>query len=381
MINLSTVYTGNAIGVALMLTLFFSNRGRLTGDRDLMTIFRMIVIAITACICDAITYTIDGIPGIASTIINYVSNSWLYLANMLVARIWLQFVSDHLNESVGKVVKNILNSLFAFAVLCLPVNIFVPIVFSVENNVYTRGPFYFIFVLIAALYMAESVVLYYKSKKHIGVYTLFSVYIFLIPVVLGIVIQSTFYGVSVIWPSICVAIAGVMSAMKNEVIFMDRLTGIYNRVYLEFLQKDLTNRREAYVTGMMIDLNDFKSINDKFGHAAGDEALIITANTLRKTVGSLGSVMRYAGDEFVILINTVDDEVVDKTIRNIKRAFEDFNNSGKKPYKLSVSIGYSALDLKNQTMNDFMNTIDKKMYENKASYYRATGISRRKNEN
>ena len=378
--NLATVYTGNAIGVALLLTLFLSNRGRLTGDRDLKTIFKMIVIAITACICDAIACTVDGLPGVMNAIINYAVNSWLYLANMLVARIWLRFVSDHLNTKVNKAVRIVLNSLFAFAVLCLIVNIFVPIVFSINNNVYTREWFYFIFVLIAALYMGESVGLYYKSKKHHGVYRLFSVYTFLIPVVLGIVIQSTFYGISVIWPSICIAIAGVMSAMKNEIIFMDKLTGIYNRVYLEYLQEDLNNHKDAYVTGMMIDLNGFKSINDKFGHAAGDEALIITANLLRKTVGDLGSVMRYAGDEFVILINTVDDEVVDKTIRSIRRAFDDFNATNKKPYKLSVSIGHSALDLKNQTMNDFMNTIDKKMYENKASYYRATGMNRRSSD-
>ncbi|MCQ2465888.1 MAG: hypothetical protein MJ166_00005, partial [Clostridia bacterium] len=58
--------------------------------------------------------------------------------------------------------------------------------------------------------------------------------------------------------------------------------------------------------------------------------------------------------------------------------WEHVTDTQEKPYKLSISIGYAALDLKNQSMNDFMNTIDKKMYENKAAYYEARGNDRRK---
>lgn len=375
---LSTVYTGNALGVALLLTLILGNTSRLSGDRDLRTLIKIMFIAISGCVMDAVSYTVDGHSGFIYTVLIYVSNSWLYFANMLVGKLWVTFVIDHIKVTMEKRTRVFLNVLFYFAVACLIINIFYPIVFEIKDNVYDRKFLYFIFVLIAGLYMAESVVLHYRAKKRRGGYSLFSVYIFLVPVVIGIVIQSLFYGISVIWPSICIALAGVMSAMKNEIIFKDRLTGIYNRVYLEYVQKDLSLRKEAYVTGMMIDLNDFKSINDKFGHAAGDEALIIAADIFCKTIGDLGSVMRYAGDEFVILINTVDDDKVSSVIENLNRALKAFNDTQEKPYKLSISIGYAALDLKNQSMNDFMNTIDKKMYENKAAYYEARGNDRRK---
>ena len=54
----------------------------------------------------------------------------------------------------------------------------------------------------------------------------------------------------------------------------------------------------------------------------------------------------------------------------IRLAIEEFNKTDEKPYRLSASYGHASLDLKNQTMNDFMNTIDRKMYENKTLTYR-----------
>lgn len=64
----------------------------------------------------------------------------------------------------------------------------------------------------------------------------------------------------IVWTSIAIAIAGVMIALKNEIIFLDHLTGLYNRVYLEFLQKQDNTKKDAWVSGIMIDLNGFKQI-------------------------------------------------------------------------------------------------------------------------
>ena len=60
-------------------------------------------------------------------------------------------------------------------------------------------------------------------------------------------------------------VAGIMTALKNEIIFTDCLTGLYNRVYLEFLHKRACNKKDCWVSGIMIDLN--KQINDNYGHA------------------------------------------------------------------------------------------------------------------
>ena len=128
----------------------------------------------------------------------------------------------------------------------------------------------------------------------------------------------------------------------------------------------------------MLDLNDFKRINDEFGHFVGDEALVATTQILQKAVGSLGIVIRYAGDEFIVLINTQDDTVIQKCIEKIQNSFELFNSRNDKPYKLSASIGSHKLNLKEESVDTFINTIDARMYESKKAFYAAHRVMDRR---
>lgn len=140
-------------------------------------------------------------------------------------------------------------------------------------------------------------------------------------------------------------------------------------MYLEFLQKEAYSKRNAWVCGIMVDLNGFKEINDNYGHAAGDAALILTADLLRKSFSEYGVVTRYAGDEFVVMLNTTDERLVQELIAGAKRNFEEENRTNGKPYQLSASMGYATSDLRNETIDAFMNRIDRRMYQDKLAYY------------
>jgi len=376
--TLTAVYIGNGLGIGLLFTLFFSNVGKIVSDKEVRSVFRLMLIAGVACSMDPIVYLVDGRPGLFYTIVIYVGNTILYLSNMLIGRVWLKFLSNHIGMTVSRAEDVLSRILFWLGVAALAVNPFYPIVFSVRNNVYHREMFFWIFVAIGGIFMVMSLEVYVRARKQGGVFTFFPVQVFIVPVIIGVILQSAFYGVSLVWACMCVGIAGCMTALKNETIYKDGLTGIYNRAYLEYILDELTRKKVGFITGMMLDLNGFKGINDNFGHGAGDDALIDTAELMKKTVGGYGSVIRYAGDEFVILINTVEDKKVKKCIKMLYDAFESYNSTSGKPYKLSFSVGYATMDVKNQTMNDFMNTIDKKMYENKSEYYEATGLERRK---
>ena len=373
---LTTVYIGNALGVALLLVLYFSNRSRMSDDTDVRYVLKLLFFAFFACIVDPLVYTVDGRPGFVNTLIIYLGNSWLYLVNMLTGMYWVRFLIAHLGLKITKTRKIMHRCLFIFGCVCLVLNLFIPLVFSVSDNVYQREFLYPIYVLIAAFYMVDSLVVYYENKRSGGVLTFFSVYVFLVPVVIGVVVQSLFYGISVIWASVAIAIAGLMTALKNEVIFTDPLTGLYNRFYLEQLQKKMV-KKNVFITGVMADLNGFKLINDRYGHASGDEALIIAANLFKQAVGQYDTVTRYAGDEFLILLNSVDEDQVQNLIGQIRETFEGYNAKKEKPYTLSVALGYSTLDLKHQSINEFMNKIDMKMYENKLEYYKGADHDRR----
>lgn len=168
-----------------------------------------------------------------------------------------------------------------------------------------------------------------------------------------------------------------MTALKKEIIFIDCLTGLYNRVYLEFIQKHAYTKKNSWVSGIMIDLNGFKQVNDRYGHCKGDEALIIAANILKKSFSEYGVVTRYAGDEFVVMLNTIDEKLVQHLILNAKKNFEEENITNKKPYLLSASMGYAITDLKVETMHEFMNRIDHQMYQDKLEYYKSNKCKRK----
>lgn len=120
----------------------------------------------------------------------------------------------------------------------------------------------------------------------------------------------------------------------------------------------------------MVDLNGFKQVNDNYGHSEGDVALIIAVDVLRKSFSEYGVVTRYAGDEFVVMLNTVDESLVQVLIKNAKKNFEEENRTNDKPYLLSASMGYATTDLKVETIYNFMNRIDHQMYQDKLAYYK-----------
>ena len=364
-----TVLTSDMIGILLILTLYFSNRHRMNDDKDMKIISKMMWITLCSCIADPIVYYIDGKSGLFYTILIYVGASWLFLGNVCMGFMWVKFLTAHLHIPFSDRRKKLYSGLIGFAFICLLINVFYPIVFSAYGNIYRRTYVYWIFLVIAIFYIVDGLYLYINCRNKVGILKFFPVHVFILPVLFGVIVQAVSYVIAITWTSIAVAIAGIMTALKNEVIFTDRLTGLYNRVYLDYLQQQIYRKKEVVVSGVMVDLNGFKQINDVFGHSTGDEALIVASTILNEAFGEYGAVMRYAGDEFVVILNTVDEALIYKLIDRANKAFEELNHLHKKPYQLSASMGYAILDLKKQTMNEFMHSIDSQMYKNKLAYY------------
>ena len=88
--------------------------------------------------------------------------------------------------------------------------------------------------------------------------------------------------------------------------------------------------------------------------------------------------MRYAGDEFVIILNNGDEEAAEQCKQLIKKNLEEFNENHKKKYKLSASIGVGVFDLEKSNVDKILERIDKRMYEDKKAYYALTHNDRRR---
>lgn len=368
--NLSfSVLTANIISILLIGTLYLANRQKAEYDRDMRLLQQMMVTIGIANIDGCCVYYLAGSSNIVIKVLVFLSGSGLFLGNVMIGYLWAKFIMVHMNIPFSDIRRNIYRTIGLISIVLLVINIFYPLVFSVSDGRYQRGFAYIIFLLFAAFYILDSLYLYVKRVKKNGSLKLFPVHIFLIPVILGVVIQAFFVEIAITWTSIAISVAGIMTALKNEIIFTDCLTGLYNREYLEFLHKRACNKKDCWVSGIMIDLNGFKQINDNYGHAEGDLALCIVADLLLKSFSEYGVVTRYAGDEFVIMLNTTDDQLIQKIIKSAKKNFVTENEKNDKPYQLSASMGYAITNLSNETIDDFMNRIDEQMYQDKMKYY------------
>lgn len=379
--NLESIYVTNVIGIVLIAVMIVCNLWRFqTRSRADKNLLMMMFLSLTSCIADPISYTMKGVPGILPKISVYVTSSWLFAANMLASFFWVRFLSYHLNGGIPHRSNFVMNTVVVVGLVLLFVNLFVPVVFEIDaDNLYSRKDLYALYLIIDYSFVIYSLVVYFRAKVKGGFLKFFPIWVYIVPILIGGVIQSIYYGISVIPTSIAVSIAGVLASLQNEMIYHDQLTGLFNRSYLNYLLKKHTDCPKLRITGIMIDLNGFKHINDKFGHAVGDDALLMSARFLKSAVSNAGCVVRYAGDEFIILLNTQDDDVVERCILKIRELFDKFNKDGAKPYSLSVSVGVHKYDMKTESIDDFINVVDARMYEDKKAFYAThTGMDRRK---
>jgi len=125
--------------------------------------------------------------------------------------------------------------------------------------------------------------------------------------------------------------------------------------------------RSTYI--VMIDINDFKKINDTFGHAEGDSALILLSGAITGVIRKYCIpifLARYGGDEFILIVHPSDDKEVESLIDDIRTGIIEKCKSENKPYRLSVGIGMDKMD-KNEadSFECSLKRADEKMYRNK----------------
>lgn len=158
---------------------------------------------------------------------------------------------------------------------------------------------------------------------------------------------------------------------ENKAVYTDELTKIMNR--RGFYKKGEDFFEVASITGgrftlFYADLNKFKSINDSFGHKEGDEAIKHAAFLIKNSFGKDDIVARMSGDEFVaIAVNKESEEEAEKIIENIERNFYKYNMNSKKPYKLSICVGYSIYKPNSVfTFDELIHNADSMLYNNKS---------------
>ena len=192
--------------------------------------------------------------------------------------------------------------------------------------------------------------------------------LFFVPFLIGTTLQVLFLGVSYAWTGMMIGMLLLYLNIQVDLLNADYLTGAFNRRQLEgyLLDKVKNSVAKEPFSAILIDLDDFKIINDIYGHHTGDEALKDTVSILRKCLRQRDFISRYGGDEFIIVMDVDNREALNQTIERILQNVAFFNSETQRPYKLSFAMGYDVYD-PHSKMNyeEFIMKIDNLMYLNK----------------
>jgi len=156
-----------------------------------------------------------------------------------------------------------------------------------------------------------------------------------------------------------------------EMAITDPLTGLHNRRYLESHVGTLAEQAAARgkpLALMILDIDYFKSINDTYGHDAGDDVLREFATRIRKSIRGIDLAARYGGEEFVIVMPETDLHVAGIIAERLRRAIanEPFSiEKGVKRIEVTISVGISMLETKNEPVADVLKRADQALYRAK----------------
>ncbi len=173
---------------------------------------------------------------------------------------------------------------------------------------------------------------------------------------------------------------GLAVALQGEVATLDRLTGVYNRDYFMrrlFEEIERANRFRLPISLLMIDIDNFKLVNDTLGHLQGDAVLKMIAKLIKKEVRAIDLVGRYGGEEFIIMLpetgygeeaaSTAGSLLVAERVR--KTVYEEFREL-QKPLNLTVSIGVTVRRVpehQQMSANDMIRLADEQLYRAKTT--------------
>ena len=335
-------------------------------------IFKTIIIVdIILMALDIFSCLIEGRPGAWVTGFYYATQVISLVIAPSIGVLWFYFINVLIQKQPIPIQKKHLWFLLPFFInaFLAVYSLFGNSLFYIdEDNVYHRGHLFFVYILVAAFYFIISFVVMIVKRKSIRKSNFIPLHLFLIPPLIGAVLQSLYYGLLLTWQTIALSILLVFVFVQSENVVTDYLTGLYNKrefeKYLSTINK--SSYRFRKLGGIFFDLDNFKQINDQFGHLMGDFILREIGNILRQSFRRTDFLARIGGDEFVAFFEISHKEDIRVFQNRLLANVSELNKTNKLPFIVSISMGIDCFDAKSPfSIHEFFAHLDKLLYEQK----------------
>jgi diguanylate cyclase (GGDEF)-like protein len=320
---------------------------------------------------ESIGWVLDGREGTAFAVIYMIINTVFYVVNPLPPFLWTIYVNYQVYGDVKQARKMLyiyLTPLIVNAVIAL-INPFTGAMFYLDqNNVYYRGPWFSLMAAACYSYLLYTFILVLFNRYRIEKRNFFPLLLFSVPPIIGGILQGIFYGVSLIWSGMTLSLLIVYINIQNHRLNTDYLTRVFNRMEADkYIKSKICNGSSGdSFSGILMDIDNFKEINDSYGHIMGDRILEATASLIKDALRKDDFLARYGGDEFIAIVDIGRISYLEKVVERIHENISNFNSQSNNPFKLSVSMGYDVYKY-NSGINavQFIKHIDTLMYQHK----------------
>ena len=326
---------------------------------------QLMYVAIFSLFIEIITFVVDGEQSILLFYVNYISNILLLFLPVVILFIFTCYIDYNLYESVKR-----LKTKFYYLDLLLPISIlliinhFTPFLFSIDSsNIFSKEPFNILALGSFLLVYLQMIYLSYQSRAIVKKSLIWIIAMFgLVPVIFEVLelfvgeLPYTYLGISFV---IMFSYLAHETSNKNK----DHLTGLNTRIAANnYIDSCIQKNIEFSV--IILDLNNFKKLNDTYGHFVGDLAIIDFSKKISRAFKIHGVVSRLGGDEFIVVLGTSNISMINYQVNqlkgNIKKGNQIYSHMMGFSYGLVISSEVDKL-----TPQNLLDEADKRMYLNK----------------